>query len=65
MENGRGYFQTLYQREEPHPHGLPMEKHVDNEIPLEAEVEEEMEAEVQHLHPSQGGQSYPPPRGAL
>ena len=29
MENVRGYFQTLYQREEPHPPGLPLAKHVD------------------------------------
>ena len=29
MEKVRGDFQTLYQREEPHPPGLPLETHVD------------------------------------
>ena len=29
MENGRGDFQTLYQKEEPHHPGLTLETHVD------------------------------------
>ena len=44
MEKVRGYFQTLYQRGEPHPPGLPLDTHVDpakvnEEIPSEVEVE--------------------------
>ena len=40
METFRGDFYTLYQREEPHPPGLPLATHVDpekvnDEIPLE------------------------------
>ena len=44
MEKVRGYFQTLYQREEPYPPGLPLDTHVkpakvNNEIPSEAKLE--------------------------
>ena len=40
----RGDLQTLYQREEPHPPGMPLETHMgpanlNDEIPSEAEVE--------------------------
>ena len=43
MEKVRGYFQTLYQMEEPHTPGLPWATHVDpskvnKDILLEAEV---------------------------
>ena len=56
MEKFRGYFQTLYQMEEPHTPGLPLATHVnlskvENEVPLEAEVEAEVEAVVQLLCP--------------
>ena len=52
MEKFRGDFQTLYQKEDPHLHGLPLDTNVEpekvnNGIPSELEVE----AEVQHLHP--------------
>ena len=44
MEKFGGEFQTLYQREEPHPPGLQLATHVDpskvnDAIPLKAEVE--------------------------
>ena len=43
MEKVRGEFQTLYQREEPHPPGIPLSTHVEpdkvnDEIPSEAEL---------------------------
>ena len=52
MEKARGYFHTLYKREEPHPHGLPLAKHVEpvqvnNADPSEVEVE----TAVHHLIP--------------
>ena len=45
MEKVRGYFQTLYQREEPHPPDIPLETHMDpvqvNYLtPSKAELEE-------------------------
>ena len=56
MEKVRGDFQTLYQREEPHPPGLPLATHVEpvqvNDVtPLEAEVE----TEFRRLHPLKSG----------
>ena len=41
MEKFRGEFQTLYQKDETHPPGLPLDTHLDPakvnyEIPLEA-----------------------------
>ena len=53
---GQGGLQTLYQREEPHPPGLPLATHVNpskvnDEIPLEAEVE----AVVRRLRPHRAG----------
>ena len=41
MEMFRGEFQTLYQKDEPHPPGLPLDTHLDPAkvnymIPLEA-----------------------------
>ena len=41
MEKFRGDFQTLYQKYDPHPSGLPLDTHLDPakvnyEIPLEA-----------------------------
>ena len=50
MKKVGGDYQTLYQREEPHPLGLPLATHADpskvnNEIPSEAE----MEASVRRL----------------
>ena len=43
MENVRGDFQTLYQQEDPHPPGIPLETHVEpvqvnNATPSDAEV---------------------------
>ena len=56
MEKVRGYFQTLYHREEPHTPGLPLATHVNpakvnDKIPSEAEVE----AAVQRLLPRRAG----------
>ena len=56
MEKVRGDFQTLSQREEPNPPIPPLEIHaeparVNDEIPLEAEVEEE----VRRLRPRRAG----------
>ena len=56
IEKVKGDLQTLYQREEPHPPGLPLATHIDpakvnNEIPKEAEVEEE----VRRLRPRRAG----------
>ena len=56
MEKVRGYFQTLYQKEDPNPHGLPLATHVDpakvnDDIPSESEVE----AVVRLLRPHRAG----------
>ena len=58
MEKVRGDFQTLYQREETPPPGLPLVTHVDlaevsYNISLEAEAE--VEALVQRLRPHRAG----------
>ena len=60
MENVRGYFQTLYQREETHPPGLPLATNinpakVNDKIPLEAEVGEEVQRLLPH---SMGGHTH-------
>ena len=60
MEKFRGDFQTLYQMKEPHPHGMPLETHVDpskvnDEIPLEAEAEAEVEAALRRLRSNRAG----------
>ena len=52
MENVKGDFKILYQREEPHTHGITLETYMDSvqvndATPLEAEVE----AAVCHLRP--------------
>ena len=56
MENVRGDFQTLYQQEDPHPPGIPLETHVEpvqvnNATPSEAE----METVVRILRPLKAG----------
>ena len=56
MEKVRGYSQNLYQREEPHPLGLPLITHtspekLNKDISLEAEVA----AELLHLRPHKAG----------
>ena len=56
MEKVRGDLQTLYQREEPHLPGLTLATHVkpdevNNDIPLEAEVE----TAVRRLRPHRAG----------
>ena len=56
MEKVGGDFQNFYQREEPHPPGLPLATHTDlakvnDDIPLEAEVE----AAVSRLRPHKAG----------
>ena len=50
MGKFRGDYHTLYQREEPHPPGLPLDTQVDpakvnDDTPSEAETEAEAEVE--------------------
>ena len=56
IEKVRGYFQTLYQREDPQPPGIPLATHIEqskvnDKIPLEAEVD----AMVCRLRPHKAG----------
>ena len=56
MKKVRGDFQTLYQREDPHPPSLPLSTHIDpskvnDKIPSYAEVE----AKVQRLRLHRAG----------
>ena len=45
MENVRRDFQTLYHREEPYPHGLPLVTHMDPVQVNDADISEsEVEA---------------------
>ena len=58
MEKVSGYFQTLYQREEPHTPGLPLAKHVhpvNFNKDISSEAEAEVEAAVQCLRPYKVG----------
>ena len=56
MEKVRGDFQTLYQREEPQPPGLPLATHVNpDEVNDKVSLEVEVEAEVGRLRPHRAG----------
>ena len=54
MEKFSGYFQNLYQREYPHPPGLPLTKHV-RPAKVNDEIPSEVEAAVRRLRPHRAG----------
>ena len=50
MEKVRGDFQTIYEREEPHPPGTPLETHMDPvQVNNATHVDAEVETEVSRL----------------
>ena len=56
MENVKGDFKILYQREEPHTHGITLETYMDSvQVNDAAPLEAELETAVCCLHPIKAG----------